>query len=648
MTRDPQIAKLIARVISPEPRLTVSEWSDQHRVLSTRATNEAGRWRTARTPYLREIMDALSAKHPAQEVVFMKGAQIGATEAGCNWIGYVIHHAPGPLMIVWPDGELSKRNSRARIDPLLRETPALAELVPAARGRDAGNTMMTKNFPGGVLVIAGAGSPAALKSTPVRYLFLDEVDTYPFATGQDGDPIALAVARTSTFTWRRKVFFASTPKIAGLSRIEAMFDASDQRRYFVPCPHCGYKQYLIFERLRWDKGQPATAAYVCEGCERPIPEHHKTAMLAGGEWRPTAVSPVPRRVGYHLSSLYSPLGWKSWEMIAQQWEESTKSPAALQQFYNEVLGLTWREAEEAPDWVRLFERRERWALTTVPAGVGLLTAGADVQANRIEVSVWGWGRNKESWLIEHVVFDGGPNDPACWSAMKALLAREWTHASGVPMRINRLAIDTGGHHTTQVYAWARGKSPQVMAIKGAGGYNRASPVTGPTEVEATEGGRKIKRGVRLWQVSVDVFKSQLYGYLRLSGAESADGASPEGFVHLPSDVDPEWIKQLVAEQLVITRDRTGRARYEWRKDKYRNEALDCRVYAAAAAWVIGVDRWTAARWDRQMIALTGHNSPVIQPVLDVEPAHAPGAPVPEWKIQREPRLPSASRYLDAW
>ena len=278
--------------LTPDPALTVSAWADRHRILSPRGANEAGPWRTSRTPYLQELMDALSPRHPAQRVVFMKGSQLGASESGCCWIGYVIHHAPGPMLAVQPSVELAKRFSQQRIDPLIEESPVLREKVAPARSRDSGNTVLSKEFPGGILVMTGANSAVGLRSMPVRYLFLDEVDAYPPSADDEGDPVALAEARTRTFSWRRKVFLASTPTIKGLSRIEREYEASDQRRYFVPCPHCGQGQWLKFERLRWQNGQPETAAYFCEGCEQPIAEHHKTQMLAAGEWRPATTWPI--------------------------------------------------------------------------------------------------------------------------------------------------------------------------------------------------------------------------------------------------------------------------------------------------------------------------------------------------------------------
>jgi len=586
--------------LRPDPDLTVSEWADRHRKLSSRASAEPGQYRTVRTPYMGEIMDRLSPGDPTQRVVFMKAAQVGATEAGNNWIGFAIHQAPGPMLAVQPTVELAKRNSRQRIDPLIEESPELRERIKPARSRDAGNTMLSKEFAGGILIMTGANSAVGLRSTPARYIFLDEVDAYPASADEEGDPVTLAEARSLTFAHRRKVFLVSTPTIRGLSRIERELEASDQRRFFVPCPHCDAMQWLKFDRLRWEKGRPETAEYLCEGCDGAIAEHHKTAMLEAGEWRATAEPEDPGTVGYHLSALYSPVGWLGWDRIARAWEAARGSDEAIKAFRNTILGETWVESGEAPDWQRLADRREAWKPGTVPAGGLFLTAGADVQKDRIEVDVWAWGRGLESWLVDHVVIEGGPGDPACWQQLTGLLGRTWTYASGKHLAIARIAIDTG-YETSAVYGWARQVGfAQVAPVKGLDGFNRSSPVTGPTYVDATVAGKRLRRGARLWSVATSTFKAETYRFLRQdrpAEEEIAAGAPfPPGTVHLPSWADSEWLKQLAAEQLVTVKGKRGFTKLEWQKLRERNEALDCRVYARAAAWIAGADRWSEARW----------------------------------------------------
>jgi len=580
--------------LRPDPRLTVSEWAERYRMLSTKESAEPGRWRNARTPYLREIMDCLSPSSPVERVVLMKGAQVGGTELGLNWVGYAIHHAPGPMMIVWPTTEMAQRNSKHRIDPLIEESPALKDIIAPPRSRDSGNTVLMKEFRGGVLVMTGANSAVGLRSMPVRYLFLDEVDAYPLDVDGEGDAIHLAEARTRTFA-RRKILLVSTPTIAGASIIEREYEASDQRRYFVPCPHCGHRQWLRFERLRWDRGQPETAAYLCESCETAIAEHHKPKMLELGEW---IAQGDGKSAGFHLSSLYSP--WRKWREIAASWEKAamseSRSVAMIKAFKNSELGETWVEEGEAPDWQRLLERREDYPIGRVPAGGLLLTAGADVQKDRIEVSVWAFGRGKESWLIEHRILMGDTARDEVWRQLAAMLDEQWQHERGALMPLARLALDTG-FATQEAYAFVRSAhDARLMAVKGVA--RGAALIGTPTAVDATSFGKKLRRGIKVFPVAGGIAKLEFYNNLRKSPEVDEDGVTiryPTGFVHLPK-VDAEYLQQLCAEQLVTRRDRNGYPVREWQKMRERNEALDCYVYARAAASAAGLDRFEERHW----------------------------------------------------
>lgn len=605
--------------IKPEPLLTVSEWAEANRMLSSKGSAEPGPWRNARTPYLAEIMDCLSPSHPAQRVVFMKGAQVGATESGNNWIGYVIQHAPGPMLTVQPTVELAKRFSRQRIEPLLEETPSLRNLVAAARERDSGNTMLSKDFAGGQLVLTGANSAVGLRSMSARYLFMDEVDAYPGDVEGEGDPIALASARARTFGRRKKEFLVSTPTIEGASRIEREYLASDQRRFFLPCPHCGAMQWLQFERLRWDKGRPETAAYVCAECEVPIEERHKTWMLGAGEWRPTAEAEAAHVVGFHISSLYSPVGWLSWEQIARDWEAAQGKVQALKTFANTVLGKTWQEQGDAPEWERLAERREDYRLGTVPEAAAVLTAGVDVQDDRLECDVWAWGEGFSSWLVDHVGIAGSPREAGTWTRLSEILNRAWPRQGGGLVRIGRACVDTGGRDTAAVYGHLRGLADSRIApVKGVEGWNKAAPVQGPTPVDAQVNGKKLRRGLKLWTVSVSTWKADLYRRLWLKRTESEE--YPRGWVHLPQGVEIEWVKQLVSEQLRTVTDRRGFQRQEWAKLRDRNEALDCAVYARAALWLMGADRYGDRFWRQATDAIEPEPVPVAVTVPPTAPA----------------------------
>lgn len=591
----------------PDPRMTVSEWADKNRVLSQKASAEPGRWNTARTPYLREIMDCLSPISTIEEVVLMKGAQVGGTECGNNWIGYVIDYAPGPMMAVQPTVDLAKRNSKLRIQPLIEECPKLMEKVKTARERDSGNTILTKDFPGGTLVMTGANSAVGLRSMPARYLFLDEEDGYPGDVDGEGDPSALARARTKTFA-RRKIFHVSTPTFAGRSRIESGYDSSDRRKYFVPCPLCNHMQHLHWGQIKFEiiknvvgQDEPRDVHYICESCSGKIYEHHKTSMLSKGEWRAEFSGVRGGKIaGFHLNSLYSPLGWFSWSDAAQQWLDAQGKPEELRGFINTVLGETWKDKGDAPDWKRLYDRREIYIPGSIPSTeIVFLTAGVDVQKDRLEIEIVGWGRDKQSWSVDYIVIPGDTTHESTLRELDKLMSQTWSHAGGLTLNIRMMAIDSG-YNTNHIYNWVR-RHPinRVMAVKGS---DQAALLLGaPSAVDINLAGKRIRRGVKLWPVGVSIAKGELYAWLKQE--KPLDGEKfVNGYCHFPEYGD-EYFKQLTSEQLVV-RIIKGRRQYEWEKTRDRNEALDCRIYARAAAAAIGIDRYTAEHWD-QMCGVSG-------------------------------------------
>lgn len=582
--------------IRPEPRLLVSQWADRFRRLPQKSSAEPGPWRTARTPYLREIMDAMSASSPVEEVVFMKGAQVGGTEAILNCLGYLIDHSPGPALAVQPTVELAKRFSRQRVDPLIASTPQLAEKVADILSRDSKNSMLAKEFMGGLLVITGANSAVGLRSMPARWLLLDEIDGYPVDVDGEGAPMDLAEARQRTFA-RRKRMKVSTPTVAGVSAIELAYDATDQRRYYVPCPLCSEMQPLEFPRLTWTKLglTPDSAVYLCRACEKPIENHQKTEMLARGEWRPENPDADPKVRGYHLSSLYSPVGWLSWGQIATSFVKVHKSPEKFRVFTNTVLGETWTERGEAPEWERLHDRREAYTIGTVPAGALFLTAGVDVQKDRLVYEVVGWGRGKESWSIDYGVLPGDTADleNGPWKDLDALLARTFPHEGGVEMAIRMMAVDSG-YNTQQVYTWCR-KYPinRVIAVKGqqSGGVLIGTP----SPVDINLRGKRPISGYKVWPVCGSVAKSELYGWLHLATPVDEE-PFPAGWCHFP-EYDGAFFKQMTAEQLVTRKTRAGFVRLEWELIPGReNHALDCRVYSRAASALVGLDRFSGKDW----------------------------------------------------
>lgn len=575
----------------PDVWQSVSQWADDYRVLSSKEA-EPGRWRTSRTPYLREIMDGLSSNSPVQRISVMKGAQLAFTECGLNWMGYVIHRAPGTMLYVMPALDGAKRTSKRRVNPLIEDCEPIRNLVRDPRSRDSGNTILSKEFPGGEIIMTGANSAQALRSTPCRYAFLDEIDGYPLDVDGEGAPDELAIARTRTYKGRRKIYIPSTPTIKGKSRIEREFNRGDQRYYNLPCPHCGHKQRLVWERLRWEKGRPETVAYHCESCEQRILEHSKTAMLEAGEWIPTAKC-HPSRRSYHLSSLYTPVGLgDSWEDIARNWEEIQGDIQAIKSFKNTVLGEPFEEEGEAPDWEKLRGKLEDYPLGTVPARGLLLFSGADVQADRVEVYTWARGRNRETWLVDVSVFPGDPRRPEVWASMDGHMLRDFPHESGAMLTVTRLAIDTR-YAKTEVEAWARKYPSRVIVIAGVDGWS--APVLGiPKAVDIKQDGRRKRRGLRVWPVGTWRAKQDFYEYLGQAIPEDGE-PYPANYVHISSEIDNEVLKQMTAEEL-RSRQYGRSVRQEWVKVRDRNEALDCAIYARAAAIQAGADQLTDEQW----------------------------------------------------
>ncbi len=396
---------------------------------------------------------------------------------------------------------------------MLRDTLALHGKVSEARSRDSRNTILHKKFLGGTITLSAANSPAGLAMRSIRYCLLDEIDRYPASAGAEGDPVNLAITRTANF-WNRKIVMCSTPTVRGLSRIEAAWLESDQRSFWAPCPHCGEYQVLRWDRLVWPKGEPQKAHYQCEHCSGEIQDWQKHQMIKRGEWR--AANPESGTVGFWINALYSP--WRKWGALAKKFLQDQKSQETLREFVNTVLAEPWVESGEAPDWQRLYERREAYALGTVPAGGLFLTAGADVQKDRIEAQVVAWGEGKESWLVDYVTLDGDTAAAPVWRKLSDLLGVSYRHAHGADLPIQRLAIDSG-FGTQYVYNWARQQGPgRVLVIKGVD--YAAAAVRLPTTVDVTHMGKRVPRGVRVWPISTGTLKSELYGWLGLPASRT--------------------------------------------------------------------------------------------------------------------------------
>lgn len=559
------------------------------------------------------MMDAVN--DPAvREVVLMKSAQIGYTEILGNIVGYFIDQDPAPMLLVQPTLEMGEAWSKDRLAPMLRDTPALRDKVADPKARNTGNTMLHKSFMGGHLTIAGANSPAGLASRPIRIVLCDEVDRYPASAGAEGDPVSLARKRSTTF-WNRKLVMGSTPTVKGKSRIEDAFAGSDQRKYYVPCPHCDTYQVLRWSQVMWPEGQPQDAHYTCEECGSVITDADKASMLRAGEWRSNA--PFTGIAGFHISELYSP--WVTFGQMAASFLEAKRLPETLKTWINTALGESWEEQGESMDESGLLDRREAYE-APVPAGAVMLTCGVDVQDDRLELEVIGHGAGQETWSIDYRVFRGDPSqDPSrspLWQQLDDYLLTEFEHESGVKMRITAAGIDTGGHCTPQVYAFCKKRlARRVFALKGIGGEGKPL-VSKPT--------RNNAMGVKLFMVGTDTMKDLIHSRLKVQEAGP-------GFCHFPAERDEDYFAGLTAEKMVTVVVHGRRVR-KWIKktSAARNEPLDCRQYALAALEILNANLDKVAATFSKRIAKAQEPAPA-EPEEEPQIIEAPRTKAPRPK-----------------
>ncbi|VVO50060.1 hypothetical protein PS862_00265 [Pseudomonas fluorescens] len=629
------------RGLHPDPDVWIDEWADEYmRIPRDTGAAEPGQYRTSRTPYAREPMRCLSPAHPCKRVVTMVASQLMKTQIALNWIGGLIHMAPSNILTLLPSLGLAKRVS-SRIGKTIKATPVLRERVASSRSRDSRNTMDTKEFEGGSLYVTTAGSAANLSELSARYVYGDEIDRWEVDIGEEGDPIELAETRGSTFGRNAKFYFSSSPTIKGASRIADLFEGSDQRHYYVPCPTCGHMQTLEWERLHYSKDY-SVVHYQCAGpdCDVLIDEYHKGEMLAQGEWRGHAEGDG-ETIGFHLNALYSPLGWMDWKSLAKQFEKAKKAQAKgdlepMQVFYNTRLAKVWDSAQEQTkaDVLRQRARLESYGLGSMPAGVLMLTGSVDVQANRLEFMVMGWGIGMERWIVDFQVVPGDPADERTWAALDELLKAKYRHPCGVGLGVLATAVDSGGHHTDEVYQFCRVRRwRNVFAIKGASKPGKPVIAQRPSMVDVTWKGQTERNGAELWFVGTDTAKDWIYNRYPF---ESGPGA-----LHFANDLPDDFFDQCVAERKVARYVR-GHKRIEWVKGKAeRNEALDLMVYCLAMAHYLGLNRYKEHDWERvrQSLAQSG----LFDEALGIKPIQgervsSTGQPTPAAAPQSTPQL----------
>lgn len=556
--------------LKPPPPITITEWADEYRRLSPEASAEPGRWRTSKAPYQKEIMNAIGDV-TVEKVIVMSAAQIGKTD-GCilNPLGYYIHYDPSPIMILQPTIQMAEAFSKDRLTPMIRDTPVLTDKIND-KSRNSGNTILQKIFPGGHVTMVGANSSAGLRSRPIRILLADEIDAYPATAGNEGDPLLLASKRLTTF-WNKKTVCVSTPTVKGVSRIEVEYEHSTQEEWHVPCPSCGEYVKLEWANVKFDKENPETIEYTCIHCGGIDNEYRWKELFVDGKF--IAKYPNRKTRGFHLNALASL--FTDWTDIVKKFlvanEEKKKGNIELLKVWtNTELGQTWEEEGEEIEADPLYERREIYDCE-VPAEVIVLTAGVDVQGDRFELEVVGWGEEKENWGIYYRVIYGDLKTNNIWKQLDDFLSQTFTTADGRNLKILATCVDSGGHFTNEVYRFCKARTGRrIWAIKGKGGAETPY-YSKPTYSNALK--------TPLFTLGVDTGKAILYQRL----AVEEEGPN---YCHFPADegrgYTEDYFKGLTSEKMVMTY-RRGRAQYTWKLKEgiKRNEPLDIRNYATAA------------------------------------------------------------------
>lgn len=579
--------------LRPEDRIDVDQWSDKNINLPD-SSAEPGPYRSSRTPYLIKIMKVLSVYSSVRYIVFVKCSQIGGTQIGLNWLGYIIDVAPGGALIISPTDGNAKRNSKVRVEPMIRSSPVLRARIKSSRVREGGNTVLQKDFPGGFAIFTGSNSTADIKSLPCRYIMLDEADEYPADLDGQGSVIELAKARTRTFQ-KSKTYINSTPTLEDTSIISREFEDTDQQYYFVPCPECSTLQRLEFENLKYEPGNYKEVHYQCIHCHELIDERHKSWMLDHGDWQITCPEKVdPEKMGFHINALYSP--WYRWHQIAKDYDKALNNEPKMRTFNNTILGKTHKQTGERPDYQVVYNKRiNTYKPNHPPKEVCFITAGADVQGDRIEVEIVGWAKGKRSYSIDYRVLMGDTSQLRVWNELAKVVNESWTREDGMILPLKLMCVDSG-HNQSSVYDFCRRFDvSKVVPIKG-GPQSQGVIVAAPRLVDYTRAGKKVGQ-VRSWNIGVSILKSELYGWLRLNRDD--EGSYPPGYCFFPQEgyySGVDYFKGLCSEQLE-TKNEKGTIRYNWVKKYHFNEPLDCRNYARAAATMLQIDRFEDKHYD---------------------------------------------------
>jgi phage terminase large subunit GpA-like protein len=591
--------------LQPPLDLTVSEWADAERQLTRRSSSEPGLWRTDRVPFLKEPMDLLSPRERRiRRVVLIFGSQSGAkTECGLNWLGRTIAMDPAPFLVMFPTESFAKRQIRQRLSPLFNDTPAVAAKSLSSKSRDAANAMFLKEFEGDMLLsIIGGNSGSAAQGMPAQNLWVDEASSLPMEIDDKGDPIENAEARQTNFP-DRKTLLTSTPGSRGACRITWEFETrSDRRRYGMLMPCCGNHAVIEWPHMVWDTPDGEVFCQ-CPACGERVEQHHKTTMLAGGIWTPTAKGDG-ETAGFHLPGWYAPYGWLSWEKIRDEFLRAKADPLLLKGWVNKRAAEAWEDeslAKVSADG--LMSRVGGYDHGSCPADVLTVVMAVDVQDTWLEVSVWGYGRGDEAWRIWHQKIDGDPGQDHVWQQVTTIREIAWPREGGGTIKAVHCAVDTGGHYTGEAYEYCRRYAKDgVVAIKGSS--QRNAPVLGKgTKQDVNFKGKIIKNGVTLYMIGTHAIKRTVYSRLKIE-------EHGPGYVHFDNATSDDYLQGLTCERLQ-PRYVKGFQVLEWVKPSgARNEPLDLKVYCLAMLELLKRRYNRATFWDQlqaQVQASIGSN-----------------------------------------
>lgn len=637
------IADVLASM-KPPTNLTVTDWAEKNRRLSTESSAEPGPWRTSRTPYLREPMNAFTDPK-VRRIVMVAASQVGKSELELNIIGYIMDEDPGSILFIHPTTIDAKEFSKLRVAPMLRDCPTLRRKVAAPKSRDSGNTLLQKTYPGGILTMCGSTEAHALASKPIRYVLGDERDRWALSAGSEGDPWSLAMARQTTF-YNAKAVEVSTPTVKNASAIEASYSEGTMERWKSKCPHCGGYHEITWDDIRYEYDEIEIKRkktyklkkvwYTCPGCGAISDE--LTMKRQPARWEadnPNAYEQDGCR-SFWLNAFVSQ--WASWESIILKFLSAIGNTRRLQVVYNTCFGQLWEDRGDLEDEDSLMARREIYGTEAepveLPDGVLMLTAGVDTQDDRMEYEVVGHGHFGETWGIEKGIVMGRPDDDATWAKLDEMVFDRVFHfKDGLGLRMSMNFVDEGGHFTQEVRLQCRNRiGKKVFCIKGMPGPDR--PYTSPPKKMKIVINEVFLGTCWQYQIGVDSGKQIIMDNL------SVKTPGPK-YCHFPrrDDYGPGYFAGLLSERLEY--DASKKQPWTWRKipGHERNEALDCRDYAMAA---FKVTPKNLDEIDRKLKAARGERA------VDRLPApEAPQQPKPQRKRQRQ-QTSKVSKYFDAW